>query len=300
MPAEVQLCLTLDPQNCQTSLHDRLREVSVEPWAFVANCSILFTEYPLLRRAEAAHLAGFAEVEFWWPFPNATPTSFELDEFVTAIERAQVRVTGLNYYGGNLAGGQRGILADPARTDEFRETVRVAHRLGERVGCRSFNALYGVRSKHSVPEDRTAHANLQYALDRAADGGAKVLLEPLSDVAGYPLRTITDVRDVIDAAGSPPHLGLQSDLYHLAANGVDLDEALDAVPITGHVQVADYPGRGEPGSGSLPLGEFLHGLRARGYDGRVALEYVPTGSTVDSLAALSALNAHFMNTPGGE
>jgi hydroxypyruvate isomerase len=254
----------------------------------------------MLRRPDAARRAGLGEVEFWWPFPSAVPTSSELDAFAAAVEGARVRVTGLNYFGGDLSAGERGIMADPARVEEFHESVRVAHQLGERLGCRSFNALYGVRSTHSIAEQATALANLRYAVGWAAERGAVVLLEPLSGVPGYPLRTISEVRDIIDATGSPPNPGLQSDLYHLAANGVDLDEALEAVAITRHVQIADYPGRGAPGSGRLPLGGLLRAMRARGYDGRVALEYVPTGSTVDSLAALRVADAPFDNTPGGE
>ncbi|HEX3931797.1 MAG TPA: TIM barrel protein [Nocardioides sp.] len=269
--------------------------------SFVANCSILFTEHPLLERPEAARRAGFLDVELWWPFPQAVPPSSEQDDLVDAAERAQVRVTGLNYFGGDLAAGERGIIADPTRVEEFRASVEVAHRLGGRLGCRTFNALYGVRSTPAnEAEPRTARANLRYAVDHAAETGATVVLEPLSDVPGYPLRTIAEVVEVIDEAGAPANLGLQADVYHLASNGVGLDEALAAAEVVRHVQIADHPGRGEPGSGDLPLGDFLCALRGSGYDGRVALEFAPTASTTDSLAAMRFAQASCDNSPGGE
>lgn len=260
-------------------------------FSFVANCSILFTELAVQQRPAAAARHGFTEIEFWWPFADATPSAANIDDFVAAVESAGVSVTGLNYFAGDMAAGERGIIADPARVEEFRSGVRAAHELGRRLGCRSFNALYGIRGRaEAQQEEATAQANLRYAATAAAEFGAVVLLEPLSATPGYPLRSVEDVRQVLQQADAPDNLGLLADWYHLAANGADLAETIpQARDITRHVQIADCPGRGEPGSGALDFGRLFAILDETEYTGRVGLEYVPTTTTEESTSAFKTL-----------
>jgi len=258
---------------------------------YAANCSLLFTELPVLQRAAAARAAGFDAVEFWWPWPHQpVPSDAEADAFVGSV-RAGVTLVGLNFFAGDLAGPDCGVLSIPARSQEFRDNVDVAVEIGAELGAQGFNALYGNRvdDVDAAEQDEVAIANLGLAADKAAKIGATVLLEPVSGPKPYPLRTAADVVDALDrveAAGSH-NVGLLLDLFHLANYGDDITKAIDTYATrVAHVQVADHPGRHEPGTGQLDLDCQLSRLEATGYDGWVALEYNPAGSTTDSLGWL--------------
>ncbi len=118
---------------------------------YLVNCSLLFTEEPLLRRPAAARAAGFGAVEFWWPFADPVPSDREVDAFVAAIEDAGVALVGLNFFAGDLAGPDCGVLSIPARSAQFRDNIDVAAGIGERLGVRGFNALYGNRVGEADP-----------------------------------------------------------------------------------------------------------------------------------------------------
>jgi hydroxypyruvate isomerase len=252
------------------------------------NCSILFTEVDLLDRPAAAHAAGFDAVELWWPFPTATPSPEEVDALISAVDRAGVTLVGLNFFAGDMPAGDRGLVSWPGRQEEFAASVQTALEIGRQTGCKAFNALYG-RSAHGTPEERTATAdhNLRLACAEAARDGAVVLLEPVSGFEDYPLRTAADVADVIARLEGLDNLQLLLDLYHLATNGDDLAAAVATyADLVGHVQIADAPGRGAPGTGSLPLDTHLEALQQRGYDGWVGLEYSAATTSEESLGWL--------------
>ena len=252
------------------------------------NCSILFTERPLLERPAAASAAGFDAVEFWWPFPDAVPAPADVDRFVGAIEDAGVRLVGLNFAAGNMPAGDRGLVSWPGREAEFRDNVEVAVGIAERLGTRALNALYGNRMEGADPQeqDELGAANLAIAARAAAGIGAVVLVEPVSGAPRYPLLTAADVLTVVDRVereGGIDNVRLLADLYHLSVNGDDLDVVIAKhTPRMGHVQIADAPGRHEPGTGKLELDRYLSDLQAAGYAGYVALEYVPSTTTEDS------------------
>ena len=256
---------------------------------FEVNLSILFTELPVLDRPAAAKQAGFDAVEFWWPFASAVPGDRDVDAFVSAVADAGVRLVGLNFAAGDMPAGDRGLVSWPARAAEFRDNVEVAVGIGERLGCRAFNALYGNRVEGTDPaeQDALGAENLALAAAAAARVDGTVLVEPVSGAPRYPLRTAADVLAVIDRVREEhgrTNLGLLADLYHLAVNGDDVDEVIaDHTDRIAHVQIADSPGRNEPGTGSLPLDRQLTDLAAAGYRGWVALEYRPAGTTLDGL-----------------
>lgn len=258
---------------------------------YLANCSLLFTEEPLLRRPAAARAAGFTAIEFWWPFASPVPPDREVDAFTAAIEEAGVTLAGLNFFAGDLAGPDCGVLSVPGRGGQFRDSVDVAAGIGQRLGVRGFNALYGNRVEGADPaaQDELALQGITLAAKAVAGFGGTVLIEPVSGPKPYPLRIAGDAAAVVQrarAAGAP-NVGLLCDLYHLASNGDDLDAAIAAhAGLTAHVQIADAPGRGEPGSGRLDLDRYLAALEGRGYRGWVSLEYKPTGTTEESLAWL--------------
>ena len=258
---------------------------------YLANCSMLFTELPVLRRPAAAREAGFAAIEFWWPFASPTPAGAEVEAFVAAVSDAGVHLVGLNLFAGDLAGPDCGVLSVPGRAAEFRDNVEVAVAIGERLGVRAFNALYGNRVDGTSPEaqDETAAENLALAAAAADRIGAGILIEAVSGPKPYPLRTADQAVAVVDAAraAGADNIGFLCDLYHLATNGDDLAAVIERhAPKITHVQIADAPGRGEPGSGRLDLAGHVAALREHGYEGWVSLEYRPTTTTEESLAWL--------------
>jgi hydroxypyruvate isomerase len=238
------------------------------------NCSITLPSVPVVERAAAAAAAGFTAVEFWWPFETASPSDSDVDRFARSIEDAGVDLVGLNFAAGDMPAGDRGLVSWPGRESEFRDSVAVAVGLGERFGIPIFNALYGNRIDGARDQDAVADENLAFAAKEAERIGATVVIEPLSGAERYPIRTTADALAVLDRV---PGLGLLFDVYHLAVNGDDLDAAIAAhADRIAHVQLADAPGRHEPGTGDIDFPHVLAALHAAGYTGRIALEYVPT------------------------
>ncbi|RJL23592.1 hydroxypyruvate isomerase family protein [Bailinhaonella thermotolerans] len=244
---------------------------------FDVNCSILFTDLPLLERPRAARKAGFEAVEFWWPFAEAVPSDKDVDAFVAALDDAGVRLVGLNFDAGDMAAGSRGLLSGRATSQRFRDNVDVAVGIAERTGCTALNALYGNAAADS--DDELAAENLRLAARAAARIGAVVLVEALNahESPKYPLVSAEDAIGVIDKVGEP-NVRFLCDLYHLARMGADLPAVIRAhAARIGHVQIADVPGRGRPGSGELAFGPLFALLAEHGYDGWIGLEYKATG-----------------------
>jgi hydroxypyruvate isomerase len=258
---------------------------------YLVNCSILFADVPMLGRAAAARSAGFDTVEFWWPFPRAVPADADVDAFVTSITDAGVHLAYLNLFAGDMAAGERGLLSWPGRAAELRYSVAFAVGIGKRLGVAGFNALYGNRIDGVDPraQDELAVENLAAAATATTRISAELLLEPLSGLPRYPLLTTADVLDVLARADAVGITGVAmlADLYHLAVNGDDVDASITAhTDRFGHIQIADAPGRGAPGSGNLPLKRWIGAAFAAGYRGHISLEYLPT--TPDPFAWLPA------------
>lgn len=250
---------------------------------FDVNLSILFTELPLLERPAAAAAAGFTAVELWWPWiETPTPAQAELDALKKALDDAGTQLVGLNFYAGALPGPDRGALSVPGEeSDRFRANIEVAADFAASVGCGALNALYGNRVEGADPQvqDALALENLVLAA-RAADRiGAILLIEALNKPESplYPLVSAPAAIEVVDKVNAATGLGnarFLLDIYHLSMNGEDVSQVIEAyADKTGHVQIADNPGRGAPGTGSLPLEALLDQLAKAGYDGWVGLEY---------------------------
>lgn len=250
---------------------------------YTVNCSILLTELPLLGRPAAARGAGFDGVEFWWPFEVSHPDQHDVLSFETAVRDQGLQLTGLNLHSGDRAAGERGLLSLPARTRELQGHLDVVTGIGERTGCRAFNALYGSRLPMTAPEqDAVAVDNLVLAAAAVGRIGGVVLLEPRSGSDGYALRSSSHALALVADAGArgADNVRLLADLYHLAELGEDVPHVLtDYAAEVGHVQIADSPGRGAPGTGQLDLPGWLHLCQQLGYDGYVGLEYESPAET---------------------
>ncbi|MFF3645341.1 TIM barrel protein [Streptomyces sp. NPDC002564] len=266
---------------------------------FNVNLSILFTELPLLERPAAAAKAGFSAVELWWPWVDApTPEQSELDALKKAIEDAGVQLVGLNFYAGQLPGPDRGALSIPGEESaKFRANLAVAADFAQSLGCTALNALYGNRVEGVDPavQDELALENLVLAAREADRVGAILLIEalnkpesPLCPIVSAP--KAVEIVDKVNAATGLGNAKFLMDLYHLSMNGEDLPSVIEQyADRTGHVQIADNPGRGAPGTGSLPLEGLLDQLKKVGYEGWVGLEYKagdrPSAESFDWLPA---------------
>lgn len=248
------------------------------------NISILLTELPLLQRPQAARAAGFAAVECWWPFATAVPGDREVGAFVTAVQDAGVRLVSLNAFGGDLAAGERGIASLPGREAEFRDNLDVAVGLLRALDCPTLHVLHGNRDgSDPARQDELAAEHLGLAVERASP--AVVVVEALSGDDRYPVRTAADALRVLDRVG--PGAAFLCDVYHLSVNGEDPVEVVRRhADRIGHVQVADAPGRHQPGTGTVDVDGCRAALEEVGYAGWVGLEYAPLGPSAASFGWL--------------
>jgi len=249
---------------------------------FSANLSFLFGEHPFLERFGAARRAGFKHVEYMFPY------DFEPAELRARLDEHGLEQVLFNLPAGDWAAGDRGIAADPERVQEFRAGVELACRYARALDVPRLNCLAGTRGDHA-----TLIANLRYAAQRLAQDGLTLLLEPVNtrDVPGFVVSTSAAAVELLDAVGEP-NLQLQFDVYHAQVMEGDLVNRLRALrDRIGHVQIADNPGRHQPGTGEIAYDFVLAQLDAMGYAGAVGLEYVPEPDTVSSLAWLERYGA---------
>ena len=237
------------------------------PAAHVANCSILFPGLAPAEAARAAARAGYREVEFWWPFAVEEPSESEILEFAEGLRGAGVELVANNQWAGDMAAGERGVLHDRMLSDAHLNAIR---RLRELTGVSMGNLLPGVGG----PEVTEAQRRHVRAVVEALPGFTP-LIEPMSGNPDLPVRDPWTAVDLCRETGA----GLLLDVFHLAELGVDVDAWLDDVaageqPLPHHVQIADSPGRGAPGSGDAPIGAWLGRLAELGYRGRVADEWL--------------------------
>lgn len=251
---------------------------------FAANLSYLFTEVPFERRFAAAAEAGFTAVEFHFPY------AFPAARLADAARDAGVDIVLFNLPPGDWSAGERGIACHPDRVDEFRDGVARAVEYAQALGCPRLNCLAGLlpAGVDAATARATLVANLRFAAQALAAAGLTLLLEPINtrDMPGFFVSTSRQALDIIAETGAP-NLRLQYDLYHAQVMEGDLARTLAAeLPRIGHVQIADAPGRHEPGTGAIDF-PFLFGhLDRLGYAGWVGCEYAPTSDTAASLGWL--------------
>lgn len=245
---------------------------------FAAHLSILYRDLPLLEAAQRARAAGFELVEMWWPTEAALGGLPPL-ELANRIRSMGLTCELINFYAGDLAAGDRGLVADPAQIGAFRAHVPEALEVARRLGTHKINASAG----NTSPGQSRADAidlmveNLRFAADRAREVGIALHLEALNHLE-TPRYLLPDVAAATDAMTliDRPNVMLLVDVYHVAMAGQDPVEVIErAGKRIGHVQVAEYPGRHEPGTGTLHWGEILAALARAGYRGSIGLEFAP-------------------------
>ncbi|MFL5656724.1 MAG: hydroxypyruvate isomerase family protein [Ktedonobacteraceae bacterium] len=253
---------------------------------FDVNISILLKEVPFLERFERAAQLNFGAVEFWWPGE---------ENLVAVAQRVQatgLQVALMNFDAGNMAGGERGFLNDPARQQWFRSHVPQALDFAATIGCPRLNALVG----NNIPgESREAQMdlvreNLAWAADRAAGAGLGVVVEAVNSFENsrYLLTNTAETLQLL-AEVNRPNLKYQYDIYHMQRmEGNLIDTLRKHIGMMGHIQVADSPERHEPGTGEIHYAHVLAALDELGYRGYIGLEYNPATSSEASFSWLPA------------
>jgi hydroxypyruvate isomerase len=249
---------------------------------FAANLSMLFTEAPFIERFALAHAAGFKGVEFLFPY------AFDADDIKTRLQRHALQLVLHNLPPGDWQAGERGMACDPRRFEEFQDSVHTGLEYARELGTPRVHCMAGLLPGGLAPERaRAAYVRaLQYAADQFAPHGIEVLIEPINrfDIPGYFLNHSRQALDIL-ADAARPNLFLQYDIYHMQRMEGELANTIRAcLPNIRHMQLADTPGRHEPGSGEINY-PFLFGLLDElGYGGWIGCEYLPRAGTEAGLA----------------
>ncbi|MCC2972253.1 hydroxypyruvate isomerase [Massilia sp. IC2-476] len=251
---------------------------------FAANLSLMFNEVPFLDRFACARAAGFDAVEFLFPY------AFEPEQIAARLRRYDLELVLHNLPAGDWAAGERGLACDPRRTAEFEDGVGLALDYALELGVRRLHCLAG-KLPPNLPHERahaTYVANLRHAAARCAEHGVNLLIEPINDrdMPGYFLTGTRQAAAVIAEVGAP-NLFLQYDIYHMQRMEGELAETIrHQLPLIRHIQLADVPGRHQPGTGEIRFPYLFRLLDELGYEGWVGCEYAPLGDTGASLAWL--------------
>ena len=254
---------------------------------FAANLTMLFTELPFMQRFEAAAKAGFEAVEYLFPYP------FEKKELAAALRANGLQQVLHNLPAGDWDKGERGIACHPDRTGEFREGIAMAIDYATALGCPQLNCLVGKVPAGVSTEaaHKTVVENLRLAAGELEAAGLRLLIEPINtfDIPGFFLTRTDQALALIDEVGST-NLRVQYDIYHAQRMEGELGNKLAKnLARIGHIQLADNPGRGEPGTGEINYPWLFRHIDSIGYDGWIGCEYKPRSDTVDGLGWRQAL-----------
>ena len=248
---------------------------------FCANLGFLFVEVPFLERFDAAARAGFTAVEY------AAPYDYPAGELRTRLKNAGLTQVLINSPVGNREAGERGMACLPGRAAAFRDGVAQALDYTVALDCKLIHLMAGVPPPDVARDTALAlyAANLAWAAEKALTAGVKLVIEPLNprDAPGYLLATQEQGAAIVAAIGHD-RLGLQFDVYHCQTAQGDVSRRLEALmPVIDHMQLADVPGRHEPGTGEIGWDYLFRRIDELGYAGWIGCEYNPAGDTLAGL-----------------
>ncbi|MGO9613593.1 MAG: hydroxypyruvate isomerase [Dissulfurispiraceae bacterium] len=249
---------------------------------FAANLTMLFTEVPFMERFALARAAGFSVIEYLFPY------EFEAGELKAQLEQNKLTQILFNLPAGKWGEGERGIAANPGRVEEFRAGVAKAVEYGLELGVGGLNCLAGKRIP-GYDDDKhwaTLVGNVLYAAKVLHENGLRLMVEPINhfDVPGFFLNRTNQALKLIDDTGMP-NVFVQYDVYHAQREEGELAATLRKhINKIGHIQIADNPGRHQPGTGEINYPFIFKEIDASGYRGHVGLEYVPVPDSKSSLA----------------
>ncbi|MBS1187991.1 MAG: hyi [Burkholderiaceae bacterium] len=254
-----------------------------------ANLSMMFTEVPFMDRFDAAAKAGFKGVEFLFPY------EFDLNQIADKLKSNNLQLVLHNLPAGNWAGGERGITCHPDRVGEFQDGVGKGIEAAKKLGVPQLNALAG-KLPEGVSADKaraTFVSNLKFAAEKLKAEGIRLITEPINtfDIPGFFLNRTQQAVDIIKDVGSD-NLFIQHDIYHMQRMEGELANTIKAnIGLIKHMQLADNPGRNEPGTGEINYKFLFKFIDDLGYDGWIGCEYKPLTTTEAGLGWLKAHGA---------
>ena len=248
---------------------------------FATNLTMLFTEAPFLERFELAARAGAHEIEYLFPYDYPPQQLSEL------LQKNSLRQVLFNLPAGDWAAGERGIAANPAKVDAFRAGVHRAIEYAAALKVPTLNCLAGlILPDVDLDEQRRVLVeNIHYAASACEKSQVRLVVEGINhlDMKGFFLNTAAQVLSVLEEVNHP-NVFLQYDLFHACREEEDIPAVLTAnLARIGHIQIADVPGRHQPGSGTMDYAMLFRLLEQLGYKGAIGLEYIPQSNTVESL-----------------
>ncbi|MFN7571075.1 MAG: hydroxypyruvate isomerase [Betaproteobacteria bacterium] len=254
---------------------------------FAANLTMLFNEHPFLDRFEAAARAGFTAVEFLFPYDHPA------EEIRRRLDENQLTLVLHNLPAGDWAAGERGIACLPDRVEEFRGGVARAIEYATALGVKQLNCLAGKAPAGADPAvlRATFIDNLRYAAGELKRAGLKLLIEPINtfDIPGFYLNRTVQALEIIDAVGAD-NLYVQYDVYHMQRMEGELAATIAKhLPRIAHIQLADNPGRNEPGTGEINYDFLFAHLDRIGYTGWIGCEYKPATTTEAGLGWMKSV-----------
>jgi hydroxypyruvate isomerase len=248
---------------------------------FNANLTLLFNEFDFLDRFKAASDAGFRGVEYLFPY------AYHKHDLVERLQLNGLTQVLHNLPAGDWGAGERGIACLPERIGEFQDGVGTAIEYAQALQCTQLNCLAGIAPRALDPATLhdTLVRNLRFAATELGRVGIRLLLEPCNtrDLPGFFLNRSQQAVDIIDAVGSD-NLFLQYDIYHMQVMEGNLAPSIERhLDRIRHLQIADNPGRGEPGSGEINYPFLFEFIDRLGYGGWIGCEYKPVKGTVQGL-----------------
>jgi hydroxypyruvate isomerase len=246
-----------------------------------ANLTMLFNELSFMDRFKAAAQAGFRGVEFLFPY------AFHADQIAEKLNQYQLDLVLHNLPAGKWEAGERGIACHPDRTGEFQDGVGEAIQYAQVLGVNQLNCLVGITPQGASTDlvHETVVNNLRFAADKLKQHNIRLLIEPINtfDIPGFYLARTRQALDIIKETGSD-NLFLQYDIYHMQRMEGELGNTIKAnLPSIKHIQLADNPGRSEPGTGEINYHYLFSLLDQLGYDGWIGCEYKPKAGTLEGL-----------------
>jgi hydroxypyruvate isomerase len=250
---------------------------------FAANLTMLFNELPFLERFGAAAKAGFTAIEFLFPY------DYEKEQIAALLHAHNLQLILHNLPAGDWAAGERGIAAHPSHVDEFRAGVARAIDYATALQVPQLNCLAGIVKDSATEARKTLVENLRFAADALQSAGLRLLLEPVNtrDIPGFFVNRTDQALAILDDVGSE-NLKLQYDIYHAQVMEGNLAETIERnLSRIGHLQLADNPGRHEPGTGEINYDYLFRHIDRIGYTGWIGCEYKPAAATTAGLSWLT-------------
>lgn len=249
---------------------------------FAANLTMLFTEVPFMERFALAKQAGFTYIEYLFPY------AFKADELKEQLDANGLTQVLFNLPAGNWEQGDRGIAADPERIAEFRAGIDKAIEYAQVLEVKQLNCLAGkkVAGYSDAEQWATLVENVRYAAGKLQGHNLQLVLEPINhyDIPGFFLHLTEQAIQLIEEAGLP-NVYVQYDVYHAQREEGEITATIRKhMKQIGHIQIADNPGRNQPGTGEINYPFIFKELDGLGYQGYIGLEYIPKTDTADSLA----------------